>query len=104
MEKLLYVSVFAYCVYWDTTHATYLHTLTSLSAPAQMGPDVQADGKKRKRVHPAQIVLYLFLEWHDQPSCHLLSLDWLRSLPVVEALHTKPALISRPRGVLALEF
>lgn len=60
--------------------------------------------QRREPVHPTQIVLYLSLEWRDQPSCHLLSLDWLRSLPVVEALHTKPVLISRPRGVLALEF
>lgn len=55
-------------------------------------------------MHPIQIVLCLFLEWRDRPSCHLLSLDWLRSLPVARALRTKPALISGPRGVLALEF
>lgn len=65
---------------------------------------VYIEVQRREPVHPAQIVLYLFLEWRDQPSCHLLSLDWLRSLPVVEALHTKPVLISQPRGVLALEF
>lgn len=52
----------------------------------------------------SQIVLCLFLEWRDRPSCHLPSLDWLASLPVALAPHTKPTLISEPRGVLALEF
>lgn len=52
----------------------------------------------------SQIVPCLFLEWRDRPSCHLMSLDWLASLPVALAPHTKPALISEPRGVLALEF
>lgn len=51
-----------------------------------------------------QIVLCLFLEWRDRPSCHLPSLDWPAGLPVALAPHTKPALISEPRGVLALEF
>lgn len=65
---------------------------------------VYADAPRRELMHPIQIVLCLFLEWRDRPSCHLLSLDWLRSLPVAQALRTKPALISGPRGVLALEF
>lgn len=50
------------------------------------------------------IVPCLLLEWRDRPSCHLLSLDCVASLPVALASHTKPALISEPRGVLALEF
>lgn len=52
----------------------------------------------------SQIVQCLFLEWRDQPSCHLMSLDWPTGLLVALAPHTKPALISEPRGVLALEF
>jgi len=51
-----------------------------------------------------EIVPCLFLEWRDRPSCHLLSLDWLAGLPVALAPHTKLALISEPRGALALAF
>lgn len=52
----------------------------------------------------SQIVFCLFLEWRDQPTCHLLSLDLVTRLPVALAPCTKLALISEPGGVLALEF
>lgn len=66
--------------------------------------EVQRREPARLPGQTVKIVLCLFLEWRDRPSCHLLSLDWLASLPVALASRTKPALISEPRGVLALEF
>lgn len=73
-----------------------VHAMAAVSVYIEVG--------RRESVHLSQIVLCLFLGWRDRPSCHLLSLDWLRSLPVAEALRTKLSLISGPCGVLALEF
>lgn len=44
--------------------------------------DVQ---RRRQSVHLSQKELCLFLKWCDQSSCHLLSLDCIRSLPVAQS-------------------
>lgn len=120
-----FVSIFAYCIHRDwhntcTLWHRFLQVLKWVQTRRQMerkggecadccvhvvaAVSVYIEERRREPVYLSQIVLCLFLEWRDRPSCHLLSLDWLRSLPVAQALHTKPALISGPHGVLALEF
>lgn len=74
------------------------------AAAASVYIEVQREGACTSTLTNSRIVPCLFVEWRDRPSCHLLSLDWLASRPVALAPHTKPALISEPRGVLALEF